>query len=105
MVPLLLVGQLIKGLLGKDIPKFVIWLWYYVLKFQRMSILQGFGKSLRDILHGPNYLRLFTNEPDEDSVTLVNIVWVWECQAWQWFGLSGFQLCLWNLFDVHSMVV
>ena len=47
MIPCLLWGELIKGLLGEDIAKVMVWFWHHVLKGSAfLDFLTFLGQSL-----------------------------------------------------------
>src|SRR5882724_6537856 len=62
-----------------------------------------FCKSLGDGLRGSNFFQSMAHEAYKESVTLAHLIWVWECEAWGWSGLSRFWLILWDFLDVHPL--
>src|SRR5882724_9967665 len=90
MVPFLLIQEFVEGLFGKDVSKLLVRLGHYIFKACGADPFCGFRKLLGYCLSGLDLFRVFANEAYEKLVTLIQIIQVWVCKAWWWFGLVAF---------------
>ena len=71
VVPFLLIGQFIKGLLSENIMEFLVWLSHYFFKVLGQRTPRGFRELLGDGLSGSNLFHPSSYELNEELVILV----------------------------------
>jgi len=103
MVPFLKIWEFVKGPFGEDVFELLVRFGHYIFEACGAGPFCGFRKLLGYRLSGLDICRVFVNEAYKKSVTSIQIIWVWACKAWWWFGLVGFCPAFGDLLNVDLL--